>query len=91
MACDVNGSMEMGVGNAANLHLAAATPVITIPGSITINQPAEQPITRIAGHFYLDDVIREPLRYTDGCLVVPDGPGLGVEVDAAKLERYRTG
>jgi len=91
MACDINGSMEMGVGNAANLHLAAATPAITIPGSITINQPAEQPVTRIAGHFYLDDVIREPLRYADGCLLVPDGPGLGVEIDPTKLERYRTG
>jgi muconate cycloisomerase len=91
MACDINGSMEMGVGNAANLHLAAATPGITIPGSITINQPAEQPVTRIAGHFYLDDVIREPLGYVDGCLLVPDGPGLGVEIDPAKLERYRTG
>jgi L-alanine-DL-glutamate epimerase-like enolase superfamily enzyme len=27
----------------------------------------------------------------DGCLLVPDGPGLGVEIDPAKLERYRTG
>ena len=91
MACDINGSMEMGVGNAANLHLAAATPVITIPGSITINQPAEQPVTRIAGHFYLDDVIQAPLRYEDGCLLVPRGPGLGVEIDEAKLAKYRTG
>jgi muconate cycloisomerase len=91
MACDVNGSMEMGIGNTANLHLAAATPVISIPGSITINQPAEQPVTRIAGHFYLDDIIQAPLRYVDGCLEVPDGPGLGVEIDPAKLDKYRTG
>lgn len=91
MACDVNGSMEMGIGNAANLHLAAATPNITIPGSITINQPAEQPVTRIAGHFYLDDIITAPLQYEDGCLLVPHGPGLGVEINPVKLAKYRTG
>jgi muconate cycloisomerase len=91
MACDINGSIEFGVGNAANLHLAAATPGITIPGSITINQPAEHQVTRVAGHFYLDDVIREPLGYEDGCLLVPEGPGLGVEIDEAKIAKYRTG
>ena len=79
------------MGNAANLHLAAAAPAITIPGSITIDPTGRATVTRIAGHFYLDDVIREPLRYVDGFLLVPDGPGLRMEMDPAKLERYRTG
>jgi L-rhamnonate dehydratase len=34
-------------------------------------------------------LIREPLRMTDGYLPVPAGPGLGVEVNDAIIERYR--
>ena len=34
MLCDINGSGEMGIGNAANLHLAAAAPEITLAGTI---------------------------------------------------------
>ncbi len=47
--------------------------------------------TRIAGHKYLDDIIVEPFEYRDGHLIVPDRPGLGVELDAAKIEKYRIG
>jgi muconate cycloisomerase len=90
LACDINGSIEMGVGNAANLHLAASSPVITIPGSITITSTAEKVTTKIAMHKYLDDIITEPFQYRDGCLIVPDGPGLGVELDEAKLQKYGT-
>jgi L-rhamnonate dehydratase len=34
-------------------------------------------------------MVKEPLRLVDGCVAVPDGPGLGVEVDEATLEKYR--
>jgi muconate cycloisomerase len=88
LACDINGSIEMGVGNAANLHLAAASQGITIPGSITITSTAEKVVTKIAMHKYLDDIITEPFEYRDGCLIVPDRPGLGVELDEAKLRKY---
>ncbi|MCJ1697785.1 enolase [Rathayibacter caricis] len=37
-----------------------------------------------------DDLLEEPLTITDGMMRVPDGPGLGVRVDPAKLEHYRT-
>lgn len=88
LQCDINGSIEMGVGNAANLHLAASAPAITIPGSITITSTAEKVTTKIAMHKYLDDIIVQPFEYRDGCLIVPDGPGLGIELDEAKLEKY---
>jgi muconate cycloisomerase len=90
MQCDINGSIEMGVGNAANLHLAASSAVITIPGSITITSTAEKVTTKIAMHQYLDDIITQPFQYRDGCLIVPDGPGLGVELDEAKMQKYAT-
>jgi muconate cycloisomerase len=88
---DVNGSAEMGIGNAANLHVAAANAAVTIPGSIPVTQTEEVPRTRIAGHTYLDDIIDEPFVYRDGHLIVPDKPGLGVDVDPKKLAKYRVG
>ncbi|WP_207791906.1 mandelate racemase/muconate lactonizing enzyme family protein [Siccirubricoccus phaeus] len=88
LACDINGSGEMGIGNAANLHLAASSAIITLPGTIPVTSTAEVVRTRIAGHKYLDDIIEEPFVYRDGHMLVPDGPGLGIEVNEAKLERY---
>ena len=41
-------------------------------------------------HFYLaEDIVRQPLPIVDGAVALPDGPGLGVEVDEAAVERYR--
>lgn len=37
----------------------------------------------------LNSLCTEPLRMVDGCIAVPDGPGLGVEVDEAVVRRYR--
>lgn len=36
-----------------------------------------------------DDLLTEPLRIRDGVLPVPSGAGLGIDIDADKLERYR--
>jgi L-alanine-DL-glutamate epimerase-like enolase superfamily enzyme len=35
------------------------------------------------------ELVKEPLRMADGYLPVPEGPGLGVEVNDAVIERYR--
>jgi len=37
-----------------------------------------------------DDVVTVRHAIRDGSMRVPEGPGLGVEVDWAKVERYRT-
>jgi muconate cycloisomerase len=43
------------------------------------------------GHVMLeDDLITEPLDYSGGRVRVPDGPGLGVTLDEAALDRYAT-
>lgn len=34
-------------------------------------------------------MVKNPLQLADGCLRVPEGPGLGVEVNEQTLERYR--
>lgn len=37
-----------------------------------------------------DDLLTAPLRIHDGALAVPNGAGLGIEIDPEKLDRYRT-
>lgn len=88
---NVNGSLEGGVGNAANLHLAAALEGTVLPGVVTVNTLAGREQTKVGGVFYTDDIITEPFEYADGHLKVPDGPGLGIEIDPKKLEKYRVG
>jgi muconate cycloisomerase len=88
MSSDINGSGEMGIGNAANLHLAAAAPEISLAGTIPVTSTAEVQRTQTAGRKYLDDIITQPFEYQNGHLVVPNGVGLGVEVDEDKLKRY---
>lgn len=88
---NVNGSLEAGIGNAANLHLAAALDGEVWPAVITVTTLAGREQTRVGGVFYTDDVITEPFAYADGCLTVPSGPGLGVELDPGKIAEYRVG
>jgi len=68
---------ELGLSQVANLHLAASIPELRL--SIDSHYP-----------LFADDILATPLRITQGCMRVPDGPGLGVEPDLDKLERYRT-
>lgn len=90
LQCNVNGSVETGVGNAANLHLAAAIGVASLPCVIPVSTPKEKGKGGIAGIYYQDDIIAEPFAYADGDILVSPKPGLGIELDEAKIKRYRT-
>ena len=72
----LGGRPSLGVATAAMLQLAAATPTFA-----SGNESAY--------HQLQDDVLAEPLEVVDGMIAVPQGPGLGVEVDRAKVERYQ--
>ncbi len=85
ITCDIGGSIEMGIGVAANLHLGVAVPNLLWASVCPVPNPEGRSGNEIAGIYYLDDIIAEPLRYEAGRLHVPDGPGLGIEVDEAKL------
>ena len=70
------GMLETGIGRASNLALASL-PGFTFPGDIS------------ASDRYYDPDIAEP-RFTlnaDSTIDVPDGPGLGVNVNADALKR----
>lgn len=87
--CNVNGSIETGVGNLANVHLAAAAPAVVLSNVIPVSVPAGHADGRIGGIYYTDDLLVEPMAYEDGAIRVPTGPGFGLDVDEGKIERYR--
>ena len=88
LPCDVNGSIESGIGNAANLAFAIATRCVVMPSVIPISAPQGEHPCSVGGHYFDDDVITRPFVFRDGALLPLDGPGLGVEVDEAKVRKY---
>jgi L-alanine-DL-glutamate epimerase-like enolase superfamily enzyme len=72
----LGGGLSLGIGTAALLQLAASTPSL---GSCS----------EWAIHQLRDHVLSDPLEINDGMIAVPQSPGLGVDVDRAKLERYQ--
>jgi L-alanine-DL-glutamate epimerase-like enolase superfamily enzyme len=67
------------LGLAADLHLASA-----VPGTDLVEY--------IAGSPFVDDIVAEPWRLDDeGWLRIPDGPGLGVELDRDAVARLTGG
>ncbi len=89
LPCNVNGSVETGVGNAANIHLAASTGVVTYGCVVSVSMPKEKSKPGIAGIYYQDDIIMEPFGFDDGDIIVSPKPGLGIELDEEKLKHYR--
>ena len=64
------------IGVAADLHLAAAMPVAKYVEFLT---PAP----------YIDEIIEQPFELdSDGCLAVPSGAGLGIELNREALKRF---
>ena len=72
LACKI---AESGIATAAVLHLAAAVPSLDWGVSLTSQYLAE-------------DVLVRPLVFEHGHAEVPDAPGLGVEVDEARVRRF---
>ena len=89
LICNVNGSVETGVGNLANLQLAAAAPAVTLSCVVPVSTPAEHRTDGIAGNYYRDDLITSPFVFRDGAVALPLAPGMGIDVDEGKVEKYR--
>jgi o-succinylbenzoate synthase len=72
----ITSTLEAGIGLVATLHLAAASPAVTLEcGLATL-------------HLLSDDLLIDDLPVRDGFLAVPTGPGLGVMLDWEALDRY---
>jgi muconate cycloisomerase len=91
ITCNVNGSVETGIGNLANLALAAAAPAVVLSCVVPVSTPAEAQSGQIAGIYYKDDLIAQPMRLVDGAIELPTASGMGIAVDKNKIARYRVG
>ena len=80
LTCTVGSNLELGVGNAAMIHLAMATPGIGAE---------EFPCDILSPFFYEDDLLAEPLPIEAGHARPFERPGLGIDLDPDKVERYR--
>jgi L-alanine-DL-glutamate epimerase-like enolase superfamily enzyme len=80
LTCTVGSNLELGVASAAMIHLAMATPAIGAE---------EFPCDIIGPFYYEDDLLVESLPIEGGAARPFERPGLGVELDDAKLARYR--
>lgn len=86
--CDINGSLETGIGNAASMHVAMAAETLTLPSIIPIPSTAQRHLTKYAGRYWEDDVVEGGYSYRDGSLYISDSPGLGITVDEKKVAKY---
>ena len=72
----VHSSGELGIQLATMLHLGAVLPSLHLAADAHY-------------HHLTDDVVAGgKLRYSDGAIAVPTGPGLGVELDRDKVAEY---
>lgn len=76
MPCMIGSMPEFGIGTAAQIHLGVA---MTNLG----------PDSDACGVLYhQEDLLKNPLRIENGFSYPPEGPGLGVEIDMAVLEKW---
>jgi muconate cycloisomerase len=71
-------TQELNLGTAAVAHLGAVARVLDYASDNT------------GPELYTADVVKTPLRYENGYLLVPDAPGLGVEIDEDLLQANTT-
>ncbi|HKS59526.1 MAG TPA: o-succinylbenzoate synthase, partial [Thermoplasmata archaeon] len=76
VACWVGGMLETGIGRAHNVALASM-PLFSLPGDISASD-----------RYYREDLIEPPFELGAGStLVIPRGPGIGVQVNSARVRR----
>ncbi len=72
----INHSFTTDINVAASLHLLASIPDAPLLEFCVEDSPLRQQLAR------------NPIKVVDGYAAVPEGPGLGVEIDESVVERY---
>src|SRR5690606_10290494 len=72
-------AVTTGIGDLATLHFALTQEAFSFGAEIAASQVREH------------DLLASRIPTRAGHAVVPEGPGLGVEIDLEALERYRVG
>ncbi|WP_028548932.1 enolase C-terminal domain-like protein [Paenibacillus sp. UNC451MF] len=76
MGVAMHSGVEFGIELAAMLHTASTIPAMIFAGDAHY-------------HYLTDDIVAGGLmKYENGCIKVPTGPGLGVELDEEKMAKY---
>jgi muconate cycloisomerase len=68
---------ETGIAHAAGAHLMAALPELDLGCEFYM-----------ATYYLCEDILSEPFPVENGRVHIPAGPGLGVDVDRSRLEKY---
>ncbi len=74
--CIMHCGHDLGPKTAAMLHVAGSNPAYSLANDTTY-------------YGLVEDILVEPFKIQSGTICVPTSPGLGIEVDPAKLEKYR--
>lgn len=75
MIAALDAGESVGPAAAALLQVAASTPAFSTSSELSF-------------HELRGDVLAERIETVDGMMATPEGPGLGVEISRAKIERY---
>ena len=77
LPCYIGCMIETGIGTAAYAHFGASTPAVTLGCEL------------FGPLMLVEDVVQQPIRFEQGHVLVPRGPGLGVTLDPAQLKRFK--
>ena len=77
--CWRGAEVDLGISEVMGLHIAAASINCLIPSDIFGELVRE------------DDLIMQPIEFENGAAILPQGDGLGVDVDYSALDNYSTG
>jgi muconate cycloisomerase len=77
MACYGGDMFETGLAHLAGTHMIAAS------ANVSLGCEFYQ-----AKYYLAGDILAEPFPIDDGHVIVPDGSGLGVDVDAAAVKAH---
>ncbi len=77
-SCWRGSEVDLGISETMGLHIAAASINCTIPSDI------------FGELVRTDDLISEGIHFENGAAKVPQGNGLGISIDEAAIEKYKT-
>jgi muconate cycloisomerase len=76
IGCHLGSNLEWDIGTAAMCHLTAACSNV---------QVSKFPVDILGPLYYAIHPKRKPIRFHDGYVMVPEGPGLGIEIEEEEL------
>jgi L-alanine-DL-glutamate epimerase-like enolase superfamily enzyme len=76
IGCHLGSNLEWDIGTAAMCHVAAACPNVHF---------SKFPVDILGPLYYAVHPKEKPIRFENGCVIVPQGPGLGIEIVESEL------